>query len=191
MMSKKLKRLYAKVVILILCFLILMRIVTLVLSKYESEAKSTANVDIAFYLLKEDYKTMTLNLASLFPQNDAYVFTFTIGNQDGEKTAEIDLIYDLRMRTTTNLPLTYELYKNQEYTDTGATNIIKTNNIEQDEYGTYFRVMTTETENLNYREPKTNTYQLVIYFPENYNTTNYQNIIEALEINVNSHQVTS
>ena len=53
-MSKKLKRLYAKLVILILCFLILMRIVTLVLSKYESEAKSTANVDIAFYLLKED-----------------------------------------------------------------------------------------------------------------------------------------
>ena len=128
-MSKKLKRLYAKLVILILCFLILMRIVTLVLSKYESEAKSTANVDIAFYLLKEDYKTMTLNLASLFPQNDAYVFSFTIGNQDGEKTAEIDLIYDLTIRTTTNLPLTYELYKNQEYTDTGATNIIKTNTI--------------------------------------------------------------
>ena len=70
-------------------------------------------------------------------------------------------------------------------------NWLKTNNIEQDEYGTYFRVMTTETENLNYREPKTNTYQLVIHFPENYNTTNYQNIIEALEINVNSHQVTS
>lgn len=190
-MNKKLKRLYAKIVILILCFLILMRIVTLVLSKYESEAKSTANVDIAFYLLKEDYKTMTLNLASLFPQNDAYVFTFTIGNQDGEKTAEIDLVYDLTIRTTTNLPLTYELYKNQEYTDTGATNIIKTNTIEKDEYGTYFKIMTTESENLNYKEPKTNTYQLVIHFPENYNTTNYQNIIEALEINVNSHQVTS
>ena len=69
-MSKKLKILYAKLVILILCFFILLRIVTLVLSKYESEAKTTANVDIAFYLLKEDYKTMTLNLASLFPQDD-------------------------------------------------------------------------------------------------------------------------
>ena len=189
-MNKKLKRLYAKIVILILCLLILLRIITLVLSKYESEATSNANVDIAFYLLKEDYKTMTLNLDSLFPQTDEYVYTFTIGNQDGEKTAEIDLIYDLTIRTTTNLPLTYELYKNQEYTDTGATNIIKTNTIEQDEYGTYFRIMTIESENLNYIEPKTNTYQLVIHFPENYNTTNYQNIIEALEINVDSHQVT-
>ena len=106
-MNKKVKILYTKLVILILCFLILIRIVTLVLSKYESEAQSTANVDIAFYLLKEDYKKMTLNLDSLFPQNDAYVYTFTIGNQEGDKTAEIDLVYDLTIRTTTNLPLTY------------------------------------------------------------------------------------
>ena len=82
-MNKKLKRLYAKFVILILCLLVLIRIVVLVLSKYESIANSTANVDIAFYLLNEDYKTMTLNLASLFPQDDAYVYTFSIGNQDG------------------------------------------------------------------------------------------------------------
>ncbi len=190
-MNKKLKRLYAKFVILILCLLILIRIVVLVLSKYESIANSTANVDIAFYLLNEDYKTMTLNLASLFPQDDAYVYTFSIGNQDGEKTAEIDLVYNLTIRTTTNLPLTYELYKNQKYTDSGAVNIIKTNTVEPDEYGTYFRNITTQEENLYYKEPKTNIYQLVIHFPENYNTTNYQNIIEALEIQVDSHQVTS
>lgn len=190
-MSKKLKLLYTKLVILILCFFVLIRIVTLVLSKYESEAQSIANVNIAFYLLKEDYKKMTLNLDSLFPQNDAYIYTFTIGNQDGTKTADIDLVYDLTIRTTTNLPLTYNLYKNQEYTDSEAQNIIKTDTIEQDEYNTYFKIMTTETENLNYKEPKTNTYQLVINFPENYNTINYQNIIESIELNVNSHQVTS
>ena len=97
--------------------------------------------------------------------------------------------YDLTIRTTTNLPLTYELYKNQDYKDTGAVDIIKTNNIEKDEYDTYFRIMTTETEVMKYKEPKTNVYQLVVHFPENYNTTNYQNIIEALEINVNSHQL--
>ena len=190
-MNKKLKRLYAKFVILILCLLILIRIVVLVLSKYESIANSTANVDIAFYLLNEDYKTMTLNLASLFPQDDAYVYTFSIGNQDGEKTAEIDLVYDLTIRTTTNLPLTYELYKNQKHTDNGAVNIIETNTVDPDEYGTYFRNMTTQEENLYYKEPKTNIYELVIHFPENYNTINYQNIIEALEIQVDSHQVTS
>ena len=77
-MTKKLRRLYAKLIILVLCLLIIARIFVLVLSKYESIANSYANVEIAFYLLKEDYKTMTINLAELLPQNNAYVFDFSI-----------------------------------------------------------------------------------------------------------------
>ena len=190
MTNKKLKRLYAKLVILVLCFLIIARIFVLVLSKYESISNSYANVDIAFYLLKEDFQSMTLNLASLLPQDNAYTFEFSIGNQAGEDVAEVDLEYELTLRTTTNLPLTYELYMNESYTDDGATNIIKENTVEQDEDGTYFRTMTTDKITLKYTEGKTNLYQLVVYFPENYNQENYQDIIELIEINVNGQQVT-
>lgn len=189
-MTKKLRRLYAKLIILVLCLLIIARIFVLVLSKYESIANSYANVEIAFYLLKEDYKTMTINLAELLPQNNAYVFDFSIGNQDGIEMAEVDLEYELSLRTTTNLPLTFELYMNENYTDAGATNIIKENNVAQDEHGTYFRTMTTEKNYLSYKEGVTNLYQLVVYFPANYNKEIYQDIIELLEINVNAQQVT-
>ena len=65
-MNKKLKRLYIKLVILILCFFVFVRIVTLVLSKYESEANSTANVDVAFYLINEDYKTIEFQSIKYF-----------------------------------------------------------------------------------------------------------------------------
>ena len=184
MTNKRKKILYVKLIILILCLLIIARIFTLVLSKYETEANSTAEVDIAFYLLKEDYKTMTINLAKLVPRNNAYIYTFTIGNEENGKVAETDLEYDLTIRTTTNLPLTFELYMNGE-------NAIVTNEIEQDDQGTYFRTITTKTQMLRYKEAKTNQYQLVIYFPINYNTTNYQDIIEMLEITVNSKQVTT
>lgn len=190
MTNKKIRRLYAKLVILILSFLIIARIFVLVLSKYESISDSYANVDIAFYLLKEDYKTMTTNLASLLPQDNAYVFEFSIGNEDGEQIAEVDLEYELTLRTTTNLPLTYELYMNQQYTDEGATNIITENNIELDEQGTYFRIMKTDKIELSYKQGTTNLYQLVVYFPANYNQEIYQNIIELLEITVNAQQVT-
>jgi len=189
-MTKKLRRLYAKLIILILCLLIIARIFVLVLSKYESIANSYANVEIAFYLLKEDYKTMTVNLAELLPQNNAYVFDFSIGNEDGIEMAEVDLEYELSLRTTTNLPLTFELYMNEKYTDSGATNIIKENNIALDEQGTYFRTMTTDKVYLSYKEGITNLYQLVVYFPANYNQETYQDIIELLEINVNAQQVT-
>lgn len=189
-MTKKLRRLYAKLIILVLCLLIIARIFVLVLSKYESIANSYANVEIAFYLLKEDYKTMTINLAELLPQDNAYVFDFSIGNEDGIEMAEVDIEYELTLRTTTNLPLTFELYMNEKYTDAGATNMIKENNIEQDEYGTYFRTMTTEKINLSYKQAVTNLYQLVVYFPKNYNQEIYQDIIELLEINVDAKQVT-
>ena len=189
-MNKKLRRLYAKLIILVLCLLIIARIFVLVLSKYESIANSYANVEIAFYLLKEDYKTMTINLAELLPQDNAYVFDFSIGNEDGIEMAEVDIDYELTLRTTTNLPLTFELYMNEKYTDVGATNIIKENNIAQDEHGTYFRTMTTEKVNLSYKDAVTNLYQLVVYFPKNYNQEIYQDIIELLEINVDAKQVT-
>ena len=190
MANKKLRRLYAKLVILVLCLLIIARIFVLVLSKYESISNSYANVDIAFYLLNEDFQTMTLNLASLLPQDNAYTFEFSIGNQAGEEIAEVDIEYELSLRTTTNLPLTYELYMNELYTDEGATNIIKENTVDLDEHGTYFRTMTTEKINLPYTERKTNLYQLVVYFPADYDQEMYQDIIELLEINVNGQQFT-
>lgn len=191
MKNKKLRILYAKMVILILSCLIIARIFILVLSKYESISNSYANVDIAFYLLKEDYKTMTIDLASIVPRDNEYIFEFSIGNQEGEQIAEVDLEYELTLRATTNLPLGYKLYLNEEYTSEGSTNIIKENTVNADEYGTYFRTMTTEKILLKYTEGKTNLYQLVVTFPSNYNQEIYQNILELLEINVNAEQVTN
>lgn len=191
MKNKKLRILYAKMVILILSCLIIARIFILVLSKYESISNSYANVDIAFYLLKEDYKTMTIDLASIVPRDNEYIFEFSIGNQEGEQIAEVDLEYELTLRATTNLPLGYKLYLNEEYTSEGSTNIIKENTVNADEYGTYFRTMTTEKILLKYKEGKTNLYQLVVTFPQNYNSEIYQNVLELLEINVNAEQVTN
>lgn len=191
MKNKKLRILYVKMVILILSCLIIARIFILVLSKYESISNSYANVDIAFYLLKEDYKTMTIDLASIVPRDNEYIFEFSIGNQEGEQIAEVDLEYELTLRATTNLPLGYKLYLNEEYTSEGSTNIIKENTVNADEYGTYFRTMTTEKILLKYTEGKTNLYQLVVTFPQNYNSEIYQNVLELLEINVNAEQVTN
>ena len=80
---------------------------------------------------------------------------------------------------------------NEKYNQKDANDIIKTNEVYQVEDGTYFRKMTTEKEELKYKEPKTNTYQLVVSFPSNYNTENYQDIIEAIEINVDGKQIIS
>lgn len=190
MKNKNNKRMFLKVLIIVLGIIVATRLFVLILAKYESISNSKANVDVAFYVLNDDYKTMTTNLDALEPRDDAYIYNFSIGNENGEQKAEVDLEYELSIRTTTNLPLTYQLYMNQDYKDKDAQNIITENEITLDEQGTYFRHIKTEKVNLTYRKATTNLYQLVVYFPKNYNTENYQNIIELIEITVNAHQVT-
>lgn len=190
MSNNKKKKAIIKLAILILILILVVRIFIMTLSKFDSTSNSTANVDVAFYLLKEDYQQMTLNLASIFPRTEPYVYTFSIGNTDGTNTADVDLEYTLSIRTTTNLPLTYELYLNQTYTDSGAANIITGNEVALDPDNTYFRTITTSTKVLRYATAETNLYNLVVYFPATYNTQNYQDLFESIEISVNSKQVT-
>lgn len=189
MINNRRKFLYKKLVVLIICFFIVLRIFSLVLSKYQNEATSVAEVDVAFYLLKEDLQSLTINLDSLFPRENAYVYTFSIGNTDGVNTAEVDLTYDLKLKTTTNLPLKYSLYMNEDYTNKDAKNIITEEEIFQDEYGTFFKRISTATQTLEYKENTTNIYQLVVEFPANYDDETYQNLIDAIEISIEGKQL--
>lgn len=189
MLSKKRVKIIIKLLILIFALIFLVKVFTLTYAKYESIGTTIPDVGIAFFITKTDFKSMTLNLDKIYPQNNPYVYKFSISNTDGTNRAETDLEYDLQIRTTTNLPLTYELYKNEEYNSSGANNIIQTNTVEQDAGGTYFRTITTNTENFDYKNDQTNIYELVVYLPAQYNTENYQDIIEMIEININSKQV--
>ena len=85
------------------------------------------------------------------------------------------------------MPLSYKLYKNEDY-KTG-TNIITSDTILPDEYGTFFRTICTEKEIFTYSENKTNIYTLVVKFPKEYNKTEYQDIIEAIVIEIESKQL--
>ena len=178
-----------KLLILVFVLILLIKMISFTYSKYESRANTKPNIIVAFYVLNKDYQSMNLNLDELFPRDEPYIYTFSISNTKGQKRCQTDLEYELSIKTTTNLPITYELYKNQNYNDDNATSIKKTDEIIQDEDGTYFRIITTETESFSFREDETNIYQLVVHFPQEYNTINYQDIIEGIEITVNSKQI--
>lgn len=189
MINRKKAKLIIKLLIAVLSLIILIRFISFTLSRYQSKARSNANVDVAFYVLNKNFQTMTLNLGGIFPNDTPYTYSFSIANTDGTNNAETDLQYDLKIRTTTNMPITYELYMNQKYTDSGANNIITDNSVAQDADGTYFRTITTNTITLLKSNITTNLYQLVVRFPSTYNTTKYQDLIDAIEISVDSKQV--
>lgn len=189
MKNRKLAKKTIKLLILLLCLILLIRLISLTLSKYESSAKTTPNIQIAFYVMKDDFQSMSLNLDSLFPSDEPKIYGFSVSNQEGDKVCATDMEYTLKIRTTTNLPIKYDLYMNQNYNDSGAQSIVKSDNVEKDEDETYFRIITTDTIEFTHDVPMTNTYQLVVTFPAEYNTINYKDIIEGIEITVDSKQI--
>ena len=167
MFNKRKKIIITKLLIILLSLILMFILISRTFSKYETNATSQADIQAAFYLLNEDYQTMTINLGVLEPRTGEYSYTFSISNNDGEKRTETSLEYDLTIVTTTNLPLAYKLYMlSQDGSADGTTNIIINNEITQDEYGTYFRTITTGTERFGHQDNETNVYTLVINFTE-------------------------
>ncbi len=185
--NRKKSIIMAKLLVNILCIILIIILLDRTYAKYKTEATSQAEIQAAFYLLNDDFQNVNVKLDSLEPRDEDYVYTFSISNNKSNKRTETSLEYEIKIVTTTNLPLTYKLYKNEDY-NTG-TNIIVSDTITPDECGTFFRTLNVGKEEFTYTEDQTNIYTLVIKFPSQYNKIEYQDIIEAISIEITSRQL--
>ena len=89
------------------------------------------------------------------------------------------------------MPFTYELYRNELYTDTGARSILDGAVQVQDEDDAWYKVFNAEDEyEMSYKNHTTDTYSLVVSFPAEYATdTTYANYIESIEVIIKSKQI--
>ena len=197
-----------KLLVALTILLILYKIIFSSYSLYESEASSNAEIDVAFYVVDDKYETKTITLDDMLPGDTQYckfsVANFYKDENNQEIVSETDMKCDLKIRTTTNLPLKYELYIDQDINQ-GKT-VLDTEQLEKghwDEYDTIFKYLVnkngteeekeqciTDTINFSYAQQLARTYILKITFPEdeckNYE---YSNIMECIEITVDSHQL--
>ena len=183
---------FNRVSILIILFLLLLIVVPFTYSKFFSSAKSDAKVDTAFYILKADYYETNICIDDIAPSDDVYTYDFSVLNNDGKNRVETNMEYTLKIVTTTNLPLSYALYKNEKYNDNNSSNIITGDVIARDgdaEDSTYFRTLSTEKEKFGFKKDEKNDYQLVISFPKEYDSFEYQGIVEGIKIVIESRQV--
>lgn len=153
-------------------------------AKYTNEVGSTVNGGIAFYVVDLGYQNAEIKLDKITPSDDLYEYDFTVSNYTKDKRLETNAIYNVIIRTTTNLNLEYYLYMND-----GLNDILMDREVIQDNDGTYFYVMKTNKENFGFTENQQNKYTLKIKFPLDYINSKYQDIIESIEIIINSEQV--
>ena len=160
-------------------------------AKYRSQAKLNASIDRALYIFETQEMTFNLDPNKIIPSDSPYVYNFTISNFKDEDTCDVDIEYTLKIRSTTNLPITIKLYKNENYTNNNSTNLISSFSSSQDEDGAWYRVYPTlGPYQFLYTTRTTDTYTLVVNFPKEYSrNTLYSDSIEDIEVTVNSKQI--
>lgn len=174
---------------------------------YVSEAFSTTEMDVALYAFNfsgvddvenenaefNAQETLDINLGDIGPGETKY-YKFRVYNTDNEgNVADTNISYALKIITTTNIRLDYDLYYNQNASSANAVSLIDDNQLDnqimKDSYGTYFRVFTVPDKCFKYGKEKYDEYTLKVTFPKDYSSSEYQDLVESIKIQLLSKQV--
>ena len=183
---KKNNRLKLEIVIFFILLIALCFLIPFTFSRFKTEARGTAGIDVAFYLLNDTYTHQNITLEEMKP-GDEKSYTFSVSNTDGTNRSEVTLEYEVVVLATTNLELNYELYEVNNGVD---TDVVASANVITDDDGTYFKEIKTSSETFEYTEDNTKLYKLTIKYPNTDKSHELQGICESIEIKILSKQKT-
>ena len=186
--KKKIKK---SLIILLLIAVIIIAIILIrrTLARYETTATSDKDVDVAFWLLEDDFKSGTIVVKDIYPSNNSFDYKFSVSNFKKEangnisKRAETDLEYEPTFTMSTNLPLEYQIEKNGEICNT-------TEEIITDNDGTYYKKISVGTSQMTQGVDTTDEYVIKVTFnKENDTNAEYSDLIEYIKVNLDAKQI--
>ena len=137
------KKLFKSLIIISLIIIIIIAAIQMrqTLARYETTTTGEREVDVAFWVVDNSFKSERLVLEDIYPLETPFEYVFTVSNFDpglleaetDDKIAETDMEYEIILTTTTNLPLTYEITRN------GTTYTALQQNLFTDANGTVYR----------------------------------------------------
>lgn len=156
------------------------------LASYQSQTRLRANIDKALYVLNREKMSFNIDSSKIIPSDDPYTYKFSVSNYTEDKESDFNIVYNLKIKTTTNLPLTLELYKNADLNN----NILSNAEIKQDVDGSYYKVYSvSDAVLMEYKDKVIDVYTLSIDFPKSYaEDLTYADCIEAIEVILDSSQ---
>ena len=185
---KKAKLMYKKFAFFIILAIVATTLIKSTVARYRSSAHSDANVDLAFYLIEEGAISQDLKLLSILPSATPYEYDFSVANNDGTKRTETAIDYTIEIKTTTNLPLNYSVYS----VDDPTTNLVASSiTTTQDDDGTYYNHISVTGGDLGFAADEEDIYKIYVEFPTAYNESQYEGIVEYVQITLISSQKVS
>lgn len=179
-----------KISLIIIFLVIIINIIGLTYSRYSSTAEMYATAQVAFFVVGQTTEQQTITLDGLVPRAEKYLYTINVNNFKAGKRANVDLKYTITFRTTTNLPLSYEVIRNEVYSPT-ATDIITSRDLELDEDVYYQVLSTTGNRTFLHSANETDQYTIVVTFPVEHKDypDKYQGKIEMISVIVSAQQI--
>ena len=216
------KKLFKTLIIIALLIIIIFAVIQIgrTLARYETTTTTNRDVDVAFWIVDNSFDSQRLYINDIYPKSTAFEYPFTVANYDpgadltsetDDKIAETDMEYEILLKTTTNLPLSYEiiregaicaqggeLYPDAEqselYTDTDGTVYrkieIKQTIIEGETTRTIPFTINTINDDTNQKQKITDDFIIKVTFPEEYSANeNYADLMEYVDIELTARQV--
>lgn len=179
-----------KITLILFILVICINLIGITYSKYESGASMNTKANIAFFLVKSGTYENSIVLDGLTPRTEPFIYTFNVSNFKGSNVTAVDLTYHITFSCTTNLPLTYDIYRNQSYSPS-ATSVISSSSITQDG-DMYYRVFETNTDfSFSHTAASTDQYTLAVWYPVSYKNypEEYSGVIDMFIIQIHAEQV--
>lgn len=189
MFDKKKVKKSLLVLLLIAIIIIAIILIRRTLAKYETTATSDKDLDVAFWIVNDDFKTGKIVIKDVYPSDNSFDYTFSVSNfkkeEDGNisKRAETDLEYGITLTMTTNLPLEYQIVKNGQILNAQQEIIT-------DDDGTYYRKISLDENQMKQGVDETDSFVIKVKFPkENYLYEEYTDIMEYIKLDINAKQI--
>ncbi len=175
---------------LIIDILVLFAMFNISFASYTAQAISDAEMEVALYAFRHeltdevDGQVVNLDLGSMKP-GDTKTFKINVYNSNlsGNKS-DTDIIYDLKIITTTNINLNYELYLEGD----DGVNYALNKHIVSDEWGTNYNYILGPDRCFKFTNIRSDRYILKVTFPEEFNSAKYQDLIESIKVQLVSRQ---
>lgn len=184
MINKKRFNVLNRITLTVMGILVLLLLTRTVFTSFYTDSNGTVVNHIAFYVLDSHKQTETLKMFDIKPDSNDYTYEIDVSNFKNGKVSEVDLNVNLSIRTTTNLPVSYALYLEDD-----NTNILGDREVIQDSNNVYYFKYNPPGFTFTHGVQKTNHYRLTLNFPSSYNNEAYQDLIDSIEITLNANQV--
>lgn len=176
-----------KVLIVLFILVLLLFSSAMTYSIFNSGSTLNSNNQKIANFIFEAEKTDHLQLSLVdFAPSDTENYQFSVTNNLNQKVSDVTIKYQMTVKTLHIMPLIIELYKKDGETSNLIMTCDESENNQRNSENELICISPEEQMVYNYEE--NNNYELKVSFPSQYNSSEYTDLVDYIDVEINSWQ---